>query len=165
MPGLLQVREALSREGNPHREREGECHTGFVRGMRGVREGLSGACEENPERSSPDRISPCVRRQSLRVDRAELRRIFQGCVHQPACGGARQMRIRACKRNRPWSGGRKRKSRPDPSRMEFPSHDLKRVSGVRGLHPQIQARICPFHIARSIAAQRPFVDSPRTAWR
>ena len=94
VPGLLQVRPALPREGDQDRRRQGERHPGGMRRMRRMREGMPRAREEDKERPCASQRTRRLGREALRVRRAELRRILQGRHDRADRGRAQGRRLR-----------------------------------------------------------------------
>ena len=156
---------ALSLQGDPDCQCARRGHSRALCLLRNLRQGLPRPCEENPVRSEPSAFPAGKRGDSLCFDCPQLCGILQRRFDQPSCGGFEETRFCGSFGNGSRRGTRKRRNRENRSGERSETFYLKRLSGVRGLYPEICAGIYRLHrpcrIARDGACETSETDLRR----
>ncbi len=148
------MRPALSREGHPHCRWQGERDSRGVRRLRRMREGVSRPREEDQERPRAPEGARRVRREAVRVHRAEFRRLLQGRDDLADRRRSEGGRFRRRERDGPWRGVGERARLEAPSGNGLPARHFVRLPGGRGHGAQVPARLRRLHLAAALARPR-----------
>ena len=152
MSRLLQVHPPLPVQGNPHRRRPRRSHSGALRGLRHVREGLPGPREEDPSRPGACALSARQREKGLCIAGAVVRELLQAVRAGSACRGAEASRFCRRQRDRARRAGGQRRDRRVSRAGEARHLPFERLSGGRGLCEEICAGLCRQHHVGAFAA-------------
>ena len=155
-------------QGDPDRRRPRRGHSGPLRRLRHVREGLPGPRQEDPSRPRPRPDAARQRQEGLRFAGPLFRQLLQKPAARRAGRGDQKAGLCRSQRNRARRAGGQRRNRRVPRQGGAGSLHLQRLSGGSGFCEEIRSGVCAecdFGAVASFVPHQNFAAGVRRRYR